>query len=196
MVGAPVTTALVLGGADTLPADVAAYRAAGGRWDGVVACNDAIVWWPEALDAGVSLHCRYFDRARDRRWRTRRLEAGYPDAPRWFGHAAAVDPPEFVTLTDYELPGQVPGKSGSSGLFAAKVALIDLGFDEVVFCGVPMTPTPHIPGTAQQDAAWRSAEGFRRQWFKVEPAYLARMRSMSGWTRETLGAPDILTRAA
>lgn len=197
-----MTVALVLGGGGTLSGDVEAYTAAGGTWDGVVACNDAIPWWPHELTAGVSLHCRYFDIAEGRRWRVRRLKAGYPDAEHWFGHEQArrQKPPPYVKFTNYLFPGTQ--HSGSSGLFACKVALVDLGFDNAVLCGIPMTPTPHMPGTTHEDTPWEAATGkhgnggFRAQWPTVPDEYLARMRSMSGWTRQFLGAPDILTKAA
>lgn len=180
-----MTTALVLGAGDTLWDDIASLEM---PFDGVVACNDAGVVWPEKLDAWVSLHPRYFQ---TKRWRQDRVINGYPEALRHFGHLEAEKirrgegPTCDVEFVDYLFPGQE--KSGSSGLFAAKVALIDLGFDNVVFCGVPMTKTPHFWDNTKVD--WRAAEGFARQWLTVPIEYRSRMKSMSGWTKEILGEP-------
>lgn len=180
-------TCLVLGGADTLHDDLARYS---GPVDGVVACNDAGAEWSGRLDAWVSLHPRFFEA---KGWRERRAERGYPAAAGHYCHASAKEPVAAdVIRTAMELPGQAEMFSGSSGLFAAKVALIDLGFDMAVLCGVPMTAAPHFHGADH----WTSARGkspalgFRRAWLQVAPEYRGRMRSMSGWTRILLGGPS------
>lgn len=176
-----MTTCLVLGGADCLHADMVAYT---GPIDGVVCANDSLTIWSGEVDAAVSLHPRYWDQ---KGWIKRRAKKGYPDAKAYFGMFEAPDPfPLYAQRTDYRLPGQT--HSGSSGLFAAKVALIDLGFDNVVFCGVPMTVTPHYWDRKREN--WKAAEGFRRQWLTVDKEYRNRMRSMSGWTRVLLGPPE------
>lgn len=181
-----MTTCLVLGGADCLHADLDAYT---GPIDGVVACNDAGAEWAGDLDGWVSLHPRYFQ---IKSWRQARADKGYPPARRHFGHMDAQKIKDGagltcdVKFTEYRFPGQ--DKSGSSGLFAAKVALIDLGFDRVVFCGVPMTEAPHFWDVDR--APWKVADGFRRQWLTVPEEYRARMRSMSGWSRVLLGPPE------
>lgn len=181
-------TALVLGGAACLHDDLAAYR---GPVDGVVACNDAGAEWPGELDAWVSLHPRHWTvklrvaGVLQEAWKTKRAERGYPPARAYYAHQSARPPvPDDVTVTDYRFPGQ--DKSGSSGLFAAKVALVDLGFDRAVLCGIPLTETPHFYG----GEPWRSAEAYRRQWLTVPEEYRDRMRSMSGWTAVLLGKPE------
>lgn len=184
-----MTTCLVLGGGGTLWDDLNAYH---GPRDGVVAVNEAGTVWPGELDAWVSLHVRYMV---GKGWRKARADAGYPEAKRHVGHMEAfikdrANKPGMTPDLEgvhYMFPEQT--KSGSSGLFGAKFALLDLGFDRVVFCGVPMTPTPHFWDRKQQP--WRAAEDFRTQWMTLAPAHLNRMRSMSGWTRQLLGAPEI-----
>lgn len=76
--------------------------------------------------------------------------------------------------------------SGSSGLFAVKVALIDLGYEDVVLCGVPMTATPHF----DDNVPWPEVDLFKLGWEQALPQIDGRVRSMSGWTRELLGAPN------
>jgi len=180
-----VRTCLILGGASCLHDDIAAYD---GPMDGVVACNDAGMIWPGGLDAWISLHPQLFTL---KRWIDKRQG---PPARRLFAHKEADKDtqrsryPAGLEFTDYRFPGQT--HSGSSGLFAAKVALIDLGFDRAVLCGVPMDPRPHFFDATD----WKSAEGFRSAWLAVPQEYRDRMRSISGWTRTLLGAPEIETK--
>ncbi|MGR3574018.1 MAG: hypothetical protein ACU0CF_04685 [Sagittula sp.] len=187
-------TALVLGSAACLHDDLARARASV-RFDGVVACNAAGIEWPGRLDAWASLHGRYFRIGPA--WRAARAARGYPEAARHYAHPEAFRgslaqmggmTPDVIP-TRYDFAGE---KSGSSGLFAAKVALVDLGFDRVVLCGIPMDPAPHFNGpTNWTPKAGRSpCDGFRRSWLAVPEEYRARMRSMSGWSRVLLGAPE------
>jgi hypothetical protein len=75
--------------------------------------------------------------------------------------------------------------AGSSGLFAAKVALEE-GFVKIILAGVPLTSDGrHVV----RDRPFTAAQAFRQGWqtrFKRIAPYL---RSMSGWTQELLGAP-------
>jgi hypothetical protein len=190
-----LTTALVIGGAACVWEDV--YAARHIRRDAVIACNEIGIEWPGEIDAWVSLHARSFDTGPN--WIKGRADNGHPPARRYFGHHGAFKGsrrdysriPSFATATDYSFANE---KSGSSGLFAAKVALVDLGFDRVVLAGVPMTPTKHFDGrdrwTRPNAGGKTSAHGFRNSWLAVPQEYRDRMRSMSGWTRVLLGAPD------
>ena len=179
-------TCLILGGADCLHDDLAAY---GGPVDGVVTANDALAEWSGDVDAAVSLHPQYFEQ---KGWLANRAEKGLTPPKRIFGHiegervigARGINVPG-LEYTEYRFPGQ--DKSGSSGLFAAKVALIDMGFDRIILCGVPMTTTPHFWDAKKEP--WKSADGFRGGWLAVSDEHRARMASMSGWTRILLGGP-------
>jgi hypothetical protein len=188
-----MTTCLVLGGGATLHDDLERARKTV-PFDAVVACNEAGIEWPGELRAWVSLHARYYSTGPN--WRKQRADKGYPPAKAHYGHPEAFKGANMpdVIATPYSFAGE---KSGSSGLFAAKVALVDLGFDRVVFCGVPMDPIPHFTGRESwvpRDTDGRtSAHGFRNSWLAVPQDYRDRMRSMSGWTRVLLGAPEELT---
>lgn len=177
-------TALVLGGAACLWDDLADYA---GPIDGVVACNEAGIEWPGELAAWVSLHPGFLESAG---WRQRREDAGRPAARAYYCHRTRPHAPSYVTETDLELPGQEKGFSGSSGLLAVKVALVDLGFDRAVLCGMPITPSAHINGRDNWTAQPEAVDGFRQAWLQVAPEWRAKMRSMSGWTRILLGAPE------
>lgn len=82
-------------------------------------------------------------------------------------------------------------------MFAAKVALVDLGFDRAVLCGIPMSPMKHITGAdhwhTQPDGHGRRTSTlpnrYLKRWRDVPQEYRDRIRSMSGATREMFGAP-------
>jgi hypothetical protein len=172
----------VMGGADTVHDDYKAFRALWRGSVGIVACNDAIAEFPHIV-AGVTLHPENLTT-----WVNHRESKGYWKAPMYTHKVTRrFNYPEAI-LTDYNFPGQ--GESLTSGIMAAKVAMIDLGYDRVVFCGVPMTDTPHF--IARPDApTWDIADHyFKRLKQMLRPEYFACMRSMSGRTRELMGAPD------
>lgn len=178
-----MTIALVLGGAATVWDD--ADRALSlGEFDGVVTCNDITVAWPGPITAAVSLHAEQWGL-----WIERRDRLGHPRPAQVFGHTTARDsilrlPPCITDWTGFRFPGQV--ESGSSGLFALKVALLDLGFDKAVLCGVPMTSVgAHFFDARQWDGAKSHKQGWREALSQIE----SRARSMSGWTRDILGEP-------
>jgi len=166
-------TAIVLGGAACLQEDLASLPI---RFDGVVACNDAGAYWPGELDAWVTLHPLKMNV-----WRQKRRQNGHPEPNRFYAHNDNGQ--KYIRTTPYKFPGL--STSGSSGMFAAKVALIDLKYDRVVLCGCPMMRTPHFFDRVN----WRSATHFRHAWESAPKPYLERMRSMSGWTFCLLGSP-------
>lgn len=76
-----------------------------------------------------------------------------------------------------------------------------MGFDEVILCGVPLDPGGYAP----EIAAFKKPAGDRGQSFTDLPVLerwrgviaefaatgkTAGIRSMSGWTRDALGAPS------
>lgn len=174
-----MTVALVIGGGACLWADVEAALGLG-EFDGVVACNDAGAAWPGRLDAWVSLHAEKFSM-----WAARRARNGYPPAAEAVGHDGRNNGfPGVTRLTPFRFPSQT--KTGSSGLFALKVALIDLGFDRAVLCGVPMTKeAAHF----FDPKPWRGAVSHSQGWVEALPDIKDRARSMSGWTADLLGRP-------
>ncbi len=170
-----MTTALCLGGAASVQEDWIAALALG-HFDFVVACNDVGAIWPGRLDAWVTLHPEKLAG-----WREQRRANGYADAARYFVHGDYL--PEWTELVEFRFPGQ--GDSGSSGLFAAKAALIDLGADRAVLAGIPLVRTSHFFDAVQ----WEAAGGYRAVFEGLRPEYRARMRSMSGWTAHFFGLP-------
>lgn len=167
---------LVLGGANTLEADIEAALDVG-QYDGVIACNDAAAWWPGDLEAFVTLHPEKLGA-----WLKERSHAGLPAPKRVISHKQG----KFVTdVMDYRLTKI--RRSGSSGYFAAKVAAFDLGYDRVVLCGIPLEPSgAHFFDKRE----WISARKYREPWTLAVDQFADRIRSMGGWTQRLLGQPD------
>lgn len=180
-----MSLALILGGASCLHKDFAELKALGigDKITGVFACNDAGYEWAGELTGWVTLHPEKFNS-----WIKKRGANGFPPALELFSHRQPKPhiAPE-LTVTDYLMPGQAA--TGSSGLFAAKVALIDKGYDNVLLCGIPMDPLPHF----YDDKNWNSAKSFRSRWSSIDIEIRERMRSMSGWSRDFLGGPYAYT---
>lgn len=153
-----------------------------GEFSGVVTCNDVTAAYPGQIDACASLHSAQWPG-----WLTERQRRGHEAPARVFGHLEASKGKGAHVVTDwteYRFPGQ--DRSGSSGLFAAKVALIDLGFDKIVFCGVPMTAGQRHYFDARP---WSGASAHTDGWRQALPILRDRARSMSGWSAELLGYP-------
>lgn len=178
-----MTIALVLGSASTVWADVDAALSLG-EFDAVVTCNDITVAWRGEIAAAASYHPECWAL-----WLERRRRANLPAPARLFGHAEFNTshlrnhgaPIEYV---ESRLPGQV--QTGSSGLFAVKVALEELGHDRAVLCGMPLDERPHF----FDQVRWRDPATYRRGWTEALPAIRDRVRSMSGWTSRLLGRPS------
>ena len=176
-----MTICLVLGGGSSVEDDVRAVLELG-EFDGVVACNDAGVSWPGPLDAWVSLHTDKLTRT----WRYARKTKGYEQAGYMWGPKRAFDKtltPPLDGWVEQFFPGQLD--SGSSGHFALKAALEDIGYDRAVLCGIPMDTLAHFFGGPD----WRSATSHRLGWEQTFTLIKDRVRSMSGWTGQKFGRP-------
>lgn len=167
--------ALVLGGASCVWRDVGAFRAFGVPPDAVVACNDVIAEWRGALDAACSLHAEKLHG-----WLDAREANGYATPWRVFAKAGSG---RGFDETEWRFDGQT--HTGSSGLFALRCALVNLGADKAVLCGVPMAAMPHY----FDEADWTGAPRHWAGWQQALPTIASRVRSMSGNTQRVLGAP-------
>lgn len=88
------------------------------------------------------------------------------------------------------------GGHGTSGLGAVLVGL-GLGYDSIVLCGLPLDDGPHNGEPHWRKCAFKTAEaagsvvtGMNSHWKRaIDLAFDKKVRSMSGRTREWLGAP-------
>jgi hypothetical protein len=85
---------------------------------------------------------------------------------------------------------------GTSAL-GATIAGIGMGYDAVVLCGIPLDDGPHNGEPPWRKCRFKSAEaagnvetGWNRYWERAAKiAFKGKVKSMSGRTREWLGAP-------
>jgi hypothetical protein len=90
------------------------------------------------------------------------------------------------------------GGHGTSGLGGALVG-VGLGYDAVVICGMPLDDGPHNGEPPWRRTAFKSSEaaggvrtGRDAHWWRAkELAFQGKVTSMSGRTREWLGAPNL-----
>ena len=154
---------------------------AGGTWPGIViAVNDA-GWacgrepYPESY-AGRIDHWMTLEPKKLAAWtRWRKKNGGNTDYLTW---SYRTEPYVNVAVNDHW--------GGSSSGFATHTALTRLRMDRVALCGVPLTPTEHF----NRPRAWTPADHFLEQWEAKAGILRPRVRSMSGRTRDLLGAPD------
>lgn len=172
--------ALVLGGGAGVWDEVAQAEAlfGPGWWDIAIAANDIGCHWPHRLDAWCSLHPEKLPG-----WVEAREANGHPPAREVVvrrGRAPKV-PHRMI---------RHPFGNGSSGLLAVAVAM-DLGATRIVLCGIPMTRTPYFAESDVHEAGsiWSGATAHWKKWQSHGAELDGIVRSMSGRTREFLGAP-------
>lgn len=163
--------ALVVGGASCVWDDLAAV----GRTPDLVVCvNDSGTVYPNAFAAWVSLHPVKFPM-----WERARRAKGLPG-----GYLKWSQPSDHnARRVDRTLGGW---KHGSSSFLAVGVAF-EMGATEVVLCGVPMQAEgAHF---FSPDKPWDQVDRYTAAWVEAAHKLRGRVYSMSGWTRELLGAP-------
>lgn len=76
---------------------------------------------------------------------------------------------------------------GGSGLLAVRVAVEHLQADRVILCGMPLDGGPH----AGEQTPWKDFDLFRPDFKKAANHLRGKVVSMSGWTRELFGGPEV-----
>jgi hypothetical protein len=173
-----IVRAICLGSATCMPDDLQAAAALGiGQGAGwtIIGVNHAARDWSGPLDHWVSFHSELMPK-----WLAERDAAGRAPAGLLWTAEHRVQPVKIKM-------DRAPNWGGSSGLLAVSVAL-KLGAEKIVLCGIPLD---HEQGHYDSpDKRWREAGGYRVGWTKHLDQMRGAVRSMSGWTRELLGAPD------
>lgn len=162
--------ALILGGAPSWEQEAHAAAALIGRRHLVVAANLAGVHWPGKLDGWATEHPE-----RIAQWRSDRKG---PPAPRYFVPAGAHALPWAEKAADRW--------NGSSGLYAAQVALMEMGATALILCGVPMDSEA---GHFVTPGAWAGTADYRLGFEAALRECGGRIRSMGGWTSRLFGPP-------
>ena len=174
---------MVLGGAACVWDDLEKAKEFG-PFDATIAINDMLAHYQGEIDFAVSLHPEKYHL-----WMSERDAKGYARPKVFVAHTGNTQEgrnsafPVDVVM-DYRWPGM--GGSGSSGLFAVKVA-IDHGFDRIVLCGVPMDgKQSHF----FDSVPWSEVYSFTEAWTIARPYIADVTRSMSGKTKDWLGLPS------
>ena len=142
------------------------------------------VHWRDGRFTWVTLHPEFMDD-----YEQQRRNAGLPSdydivAPLSTEVGMHGKKGNIARRVSYRYPGMT--SSASSGLYAAKVALDD-GFERVILAGVPMDGTIHH---FTRGKIWAQRDSFIRGFEKSLPFIKDSVRSMSGYTKEILGAPS------
>ena len=157
--------------------------------DDVMCINDMIMYYP-----GNITHCVSCDAPMLHKWW---------DARRPPYKTSFAQPPRFHTVdNDQGVPKVETWKfqgGGTSGLLACFVGL-QLGYDDIILCGVPIDNTGHF-----WEAPWgktnfnreindihgRIRGDSRRYWTKAKEKFAGRVTSMSGNTKLIFGPPKL-----
>lgn len=165
-------TALILGGASTLPADRArALELLEGIEYSLIACNHAARDEPGRVDHWVTMHAELLPMWMKERAKHRRPPAGQL----W----TARHRPSKVQSTPIESWG------GSSGLLCVAVAF-QLGFEKIILAGIPMQK---LLRHYDDSRPWMEARQYWPAWERRMAQMRGRVKSLSGWTLEQLGEP-------
>lgn len=86
--------------------------------------------------------------------------------------------------------GTIEGAGGgTSGILAVMVGLA-LGYDEIVLAGVPLDGDGHFYDPPALKLNTFNSDFVKMEWVNTSNNYFqGRVKSLSGWTRELLGAP-------
>lgn len=173
--GSRADVALIVGGGGDPLSEYGAARALCESVNKTVAtfvCNDTLMIFPDRVDFAGTLHP---DKMHG--WQRERIKNTLPMP---FG--------QIWCHRDYlGFSHSTRDWQGSSGLFMTKVAL-ETGFTHVILCGVPMeVDADHV----LRHMPWHHAPGFIRGWRRHMMDIKPYVRSLSGWTQQELGAPDL-----
>ena len=166
--------ALVLGGAKCVHEDIAAAEKLF-KADIIVAVKDIGITWPH-VDHWATYHPERLPKELAERRR-----AGLPDPGRIWSHITPKKSGINLPITALQVRG------GSSGFLGVHVALLHA--TRVVICGIPLDPA-QVHYKRPKKGGWPPAKAYRMAWTEALPKFKDRVRSMSGWTRQVLGAPD------
>jgi hypothetical protein len=172
----PILTALILGDGACVREDAAAALELFEPFN-TIACSNIGIDWEGPVHIWATLHpspCKDWIGIVEAV--NKRVSLGR-NRPQIWGHQPRVGI-DFATR-DW---------GGSTGLFAVKVAL-ERGFQKIVLAGVPMET--HHGHYYAKNIPWTSAPNFHRGWKQNHGKIADSVRSMSGWTRELLGAPTV-----
>ncbi len=189
-----VKSALIIGCAANVWDDVEAAMRLGVIYNAIYCVKMIGIYYPGKFDVWATLHPEVMDG-----YELERHKLGLPNGYQ------IVTPPSgelgshgnkgnIIRRVSY-LWSKDSNASASSGIYGAKVALAD-GFDKIVLAGIPMTPEaghfmPESRTVAGQvrGKIWSGHSAFVSGFNIAIPHLIGKVKSMSGYTKKTLGAP-------
>jgi hypothetical protein len=167
--------AVIVGGARCWRDDLKELRRLYGRpWDGLwLAVNEAGIYLPR-LDHWCTIH---HQDDKIGAWKPARAALGHPPATVW---GISTEHPDHLDEIHREWTG------GSSGLYAVSVALHRLHCDRIVLAGMPMDRQAN---DFRREPRWAHHQRYWDAWTANKVELQDVLRSMSGLTRATFGAP-------
>lgn len=177
-----MTRALVVGCADSVWNEVEAAQKLA-TFDAFYVVKMAGIHWDQGYFHWITLHPEYMAR-----YRAERAKINLPDSFEIVGPLIDELGLHWEHPCDRRVSYRWPNmtSSGSSGLFAVKVALDD-GHDRVVLAGVPMERDGNHFARGK---TWTQRDCFADAWTQMASKIKPNVRSLSGWTQQLLGAPD------
>lgn len=175
---------IIIGGAECVVEDFVTARMSFGAMDHFV-INESFKLVSH-MDQWCTLHPEKL-----RRWEKEAYARGRTPCPIWVPDFAPDDLDTVMHGTGYDEHWKCApwdrgqGNSGSSGMFAISIAF-SLGYAKIILAGVPMDDRPHFDRAEN----WQDRDRFVTAWSAAAPSLSGKVKSMSGWTRELLGAPD------
>lgn len=163
-------SALIIGGANTLPRDrYAALELF--TPDLIIACNHAGRDEHGPVDHWVTMHPELFPH-----WIAAREAGGHPPAVQLWHARHKQSRVESKPVESW---------GGSSGMLCIAVAF-ELGVERIVLAGVPMEKANRH---YDDPRPWNEARQYHPAWERRVPQMRGRVKSLSGWTRDLLGEP-------
>jgi hypothetical protein len=157
----------------------------------IIGINGMILFWPGRIHHGISMHPGELDL-----WRRLRHRYEGRDQAEFLTHTCknenSLQPGASgkISLAGFDWCWDIVGAiGGTSGLFAVMVGLA-LGYEKIILAGVPMDGSGHLYDPPGTESTQFTQDWLETEWKKISAVYFNdRVRSLSGRTRDWLGAP-------
>jgi len=176
-----MTSAIILGRARGIWYDLTLAAREFGPFDNVIAVNRTGCDYNGPVHHWVSYHAELFPM-----WLKMRKDRGYTAPGQLW--TTSVGRRGMSSLEKELNIKMVECEGGSSGRVAVAVAR-EIGCDRIVLAGIPLDKSA---GHYDEQGEWcDEVEFYRATWVKDLDQLKPYVRSMSGWTSELLGYPDV-----
>ncbi len=164
--------AIIAGSAECLWKDVERFKEIlePGTVVDVACINHTALHWPRAFQYWITWHTDLFTDLKDQMKHT----------PITIGPDDTADVDMLVSFTGF--------MATDSSLYAVKV-LLDLGFDRVVLCGVPIDNSRKFYDKPEDELPQWDSSNIQHAWLQESKSFNGKVRSMSGNTRGMFGEP-------